>query len=189
MSLPVRYLAVVLAFVASLAAIPGNATVVSGTFVGIARDTLLFTGGTAVPTFGGAAISGTFRVDTALIGSPSPQSPDFVSYVLSGAALELSFTTDTNTYTFGSQGLDSAATVFNNGVGQSVTLAANVLGQTEYAALFSLGAISRRVQTACSPMALISRPFILPPRRSLRHGRVPTLFRRWRYPGIVDRSL
>lgn len=134
-----KIMAAVALVAASLVAPIAKAAVVSGTFSGVARDALLFSGGPLIPTFDGASVTGTFRVDTGLVGSPTPQSPEFVSYVLAGNALQLSFTVLGNTYVFGTQGLDSAATVYNDGTGQGVTFLANFLGQTDTMAVFGLG--------------------------------------------------
>lgn len=104
-----------------------TAAIVTGSFAGIAHDALLFGNGTAVPTFDGASVQGTFRIDTGLVGTPTDQDVDFANYRLTGDALLLRFTVGGTTYSFGDQGLASAATVFTGQGGQALLFGANFL--------------------------------------------------------------
>lgn len=116
------------------------AAIVSGSFSGTAEDGLIFGPGPITPTFAGAAVQGTFRIDTSLLGPQTPDGDDSATYALTGDALLLSFTLLGQTYRFGDQGLRSQALVFTGSGGQVLTFAANVLGNSTPTAILRFGA-------------------------------------------------
>lgn len=115
------------------------AAIVSGSFSGIASDGLLFGTGPATPTFEGAQVQGSFRVDTLLLGPQTLEDPENASYRLTGDALLLRFTVGGTTYSFGNQGLVSVATVFTGQGGQTVLFGANFIDNSAPSALLWFG--------------------------------------------------